>query len=520
MAALFLAAGPALAADSDAILDGFEANGDVEAVLEAARGMERTDRADLMRAAADRLGRPGGSGADFTELIELIQFNTGESVGWQDIDGQGGVVRQYVNGIDVDPLGRLSRIAEVDRSGELAVKARMIREAAADVTSVDVAGLRVVSLTKLERAVATFVDAGEPVPADMRYMAGLTGVSHVFLDEAGGDLLIAGPAERFAMTREGQVVGTTSGRPVLHLDDLVTILRVFSDGGADAFNCLIVPRSSGVVAVQQFAAESAARGPLRGRGATKRFAREIEARLGRQDVEVNGVPAHSRVARVIVEADYLMKLVGVDREQYPGVASYFDLLDGSTPVATQALRWWLSVRYDAVTHDESRTAFAFSGPAVLCRSEDEFLAADGSQIHTNKSTGANRAFANGFTAAYERLCEEEPAFADLRNVFDIALAAAVIRRDRLDVRAGWDRGCFAADGLYMPAIYAPAREVDSVVNYRVYSGGNVVVQAAGGVDGRMGNVLAATPAVVSDRVAVTAEQAISAAGDRWYWDAE
>ncbi|MEM1060888.1 MAG: hypothetical protein AAGJ97_01030 [Planctomycetota bacterium] len=72
----------------------------------------------------------------------------------------------------------------------------------------------------------------------------------------------------------------------------------------------------------------------------------------------------------------------------------------------------------------------------------------------------------------------------------------------------------------MPAIYAPAREVDSVVNYRVYSGGNVVVQAAGGVDGRMGNVLAATPAVVSDRVAVTAEQAISAAGDRWYWDAE
>lgn len=516
----FLVAGAAAQAgpSPDALLDQFAADGDAQAVLSAAGSMNLEDRVALVRSAADRGAQPGGTQADFGELLNLIQTNT--SGPWLDIDGTGGVVTQYTNGVDVDPLGRLRRVAEVDRTGTLAAKARKIREATTGSEVADVAGLRVVSLVKLERAVAAKIAAGEPVPAEMKYMGGLTAITHVFLDEADGDLLLAGPAEGFAMTAEGQVVGTTSGKPVLQLDDFVTILRVFSDTGLNAFQCLIVPRTAGIQAVQQYAAASQARGPLSGRAATKRFAAEIEDRLGRQDVVVNGVPAHSRVARVIVEADYLMKLVGVDRQRYAGVESYFDLLDGSTPVATQALRWWLSVRYDAVRHDEARTAFAFEGPAVRCQSEDEFLADDGTQIHTNQSTGANRAFAHGFTADYGRLCREEPAFADLRNVFDMALAAAVIRRDGLDARAGWDRGCFAAGGLYLPAIYAAATEVDSVVNYRVYPGGNVVVQAAGGVDGRMGDVLAATPATVDPRVGLTAEKAAAATRAGWWWDAE
>ena len=48
-------------------------------------------------------------------------------------------------------------------------------------------------------------------------------------------------------------------------------------------------------------------------------------------------------------------------------------------------------------------------------------------------------------------------------------------------KAGWYFGCFAPNGAYIPKSYAVPKEVDSVVNHRIYRNKDIVVQVAGGV---------------------------------------
>ena len=255
------------------------------------------------------------------------------------------------------------------------------------------------------------------------------------------------------------------------------------------------------------------------------FTNRLEDLLGEQDVLVNGVPADTHAARVIVEADYRMKLIGIDKLEAAGLPSFFDLLpiageNSGEPVATKALRWWMTMNYDAVLHSEGKTAFEIVGPAVKCLSEDEFVTPEGERLHTGKAELTNRLFAEKFTAGFEDLAAEDRVFADLRNVFDLALVAAIIRHEGLDARLHWNRGSFADGGAYATAKYAPAKTVATVANSRVYKGSEVVVQVAGGVKADLLSVLAdASVFHEATRPGPSPAQVRTDTDEtRWWWD--
>ena len=516
----FEAAADAPAADRDALAAAVTAAqlaaGEYDAVA-AVRGDARG------RTAPPNPSLAGGAVADFTELIELIQNTTGGSDNggpWIETEGIGGDLQENFNGVRVDPNGVMSALTREERTGRLAALGLSARVADLDADMAAPSDLRLVSLNRLERVVARCLAEGRDVPATVRFMGGLTQVTHVFLAEtdAGTEVLLGGPAEGWRVDETGRPVGVTGGLPTLLLEDLVTAMRVFSDAGSGAFQCSIDPRREGIEAVRKYAADSAARGPLRSSRATARFAEELGRRMGEQDVVIRGVPADSHAARVIVEADYRMKLVGIDRLEADGVKSYFDLLAEmpSKQVPLKALRWWLTMNYDAVLHSADRTAFEFSGSSVLCQSEDEFVNGDGSRAGTGTSDLVNSRFAREFTAKYDELAVTDAAFADLRNLFDLSLAAALLSREHLPERAGWDRGVFAAGGAYQPAPLEPIEAVETAVNHRVYRGGEVVVQVAGGVRGDLLSVLK------NDAVYRQTPRPLASpgtAGDSWWWDA-
>jgi hypothetical protein len=482
------------------------------------QGLAQTARG--VRAAAQELAG-GGVIADFSQLMFLIQMTTAGP--WEEVESVGGTMAPYNTGVYVDPLGLMGLLSKADQSNRLRDLASSSRVADLNADMAKASELRVVSLTRLERAVAEKLRRGEPVPTSMRHLAGLTRVQYLFLDETTGEILLAGPAEGWRYDETGAAVGAESGRPVLYLDDLVTLLRTFAPGGMEAFQCLIVPRQEGLKAVQEYAAASTARGPLRPGAGVRNFANRLGELLGEQDVVVNGVPLDSRVARTIVEADYRMKLIGIDRHQAAGLPSFFDLLnlEASGPVATKALRWWLTMNYDAVLHSHEKTAFEFLGQAVKCLSEDEFLTPEGERVPTGKAEAANKLFADQFTAGYEELAAEDLLFAELRNIFDLALAAALIRAEQLDARAGWDRGVFASGGAYEPARYAPVRTVETAINHRVYDGTEVVVQVAGGVSADLMSLLKDSSiyrTAIRAGEAVAAVKAASMPETRWWWD--
>jgi len=384
--------------------------------------------------------------------------------------------------------------------------------------------LRLVSLTRLDRELTELLAQGRPVPASMALLAGLTKVEYVFLFPESNEIVIGGPAEGWDYNAQGQAVSRESSVPTLQLEDFVTVFRTFARGDAD-FGCSINTRDQNVQSLQKFVETSLARGPLNAGAGVRSFVNQIQKQLGRQDIVVWGVPADSRVARVIVEADYRMKLIGIDKlDAGKDIPSYFDLLPQDlqkNPAPMEALRWWLTMNYDAVFHSADQSVFQIQGDSVLCQSENQLLTEEGKHQPTGKSEGVNRLFAENFSRNYAKLAARDPIFADARNVFDLALAAALIcKQSDADTPDGPFQS-FTAGGLYHPASYAVPKEVDSVVHHRVYNGRDIVVQAAGGVSANSGEILKNSAVVKADpeldRLGQSAQRPVLPAG-RWWWD--
>ena len=144
----------------------------------------------------------------------------------------------------------------------------------------------------------------------MQHLAGLSQIRYVFVDPDRHDVVIGGPAQGWRYNEKGIAVGRESGKAAMYLDDLVTVLRTFAPHGPGYFNCQIVPREEGLRRIQQFVEESNAKDPLDA-AAVGNWTKQLEQQLGLQDVEINGIPDDSRVAAVIFEADYRMKMIGI-----------------------------------------------------------------------------------------------------------------------------------------------------------------------------------------------------------------
>lgn len=486
---------------------------------------DRTTRSQQRTQVAEAASQAGGTGADFDQLIDLI-INETEGP-WESIDGIGGPdPTEFEAGVRVDPYGVLYMASRKELSGRLTDLGIRARQAELNTDMAKPATLRMVSLTRLERAVAERLAQGLPAVESMRQLAGLSQIQYVFVYPEDGEVVIAGPAEGWRYNELGQPVGVESGRPTLQLDDLVTVLRTFSPEGRQIFGCSIDPRPEGLAKVREFAAASQDRGPL-APGSVGRWAHQLGQMLGRQDILVYGVPADSRVARVIVEADYRMKLIGVGKlSAGPHVPDYFDLLARHPEVATgslDALRWWLTMHYDAVMHSADRDAFEIRGSSVQCKSENQFVTEQGQRVETGKAEPINRKFAQTFTEHYSELAQRDPVFADLQGVFDLALVAALLQQERVDERLDWDRGVFAVNGGYHPASYAVPKETDSVVAHRVFNGKDVVVQVAGGVRADLLTVLndaqvrQESPRL--DNLAQGSRPKAALPEGRWWWDA-
>lgn len=503
-------------------------------VAEAQRAAGEPDMAAATRRRAAtqrgpaRLGRQpaslpgGGAQVNYEPLMQMIReiVDRGQ---WADDTGSG--EKQLFpapppeTGVRVNAKGVLQRVTSVDMQKQLVALRQQARPADLSELFSESTDLRVISLTRLEQAAARHIAEGRPIPESVRHMGGLTAIRNIYADAATGEVMIAGPADGWKYDEYGVAVSNSTGRPMLQLDDFVVVLRSFLMGAKD-FGCSINVRESGVQALQLFAKESQARGPL-APGSVRPWVDQLQRRLGRQDIVVWGVPADSNVARVLVEADYRMKLIGIDKlEAGKNIPSYFDLLPAAvqkSPPPVDALRWWLSLKCDSVLRSEAGDAFELVGSSVVCQSENQALTADGQHLPTGKAEEANRAFADNFTRHYAELARQDRVFAETENIFDLALAAAIIHEHRLHEKTGWNFGAFGLDGAYLPTSNPAPREVDSVANHRVYNGRDIVVQVAGGVRVDPRSTVAASQ--TSTRVRAMNAQSDLPAG-RWHWDSK
>jgi hypothetical protein len=472
---------------------------------------------------AQPMGAAGGAAqADFDSLIDLITSTIRPST-W-DAAGGPGSIQRFPTGIYVDAQGVLRPLMKQETTSRLAdLRTTSTAKNHQDSARRD-SKLRMISLPRLEKHVQLRLASGREPTEEMQVLAGLQRIEYVFVYPESGDVVIAGPAGDWKADAEDHVVSTATGGPVVRLDDLVVVLRHMLGSKQAEFGCLITPKPENLAKLQEYLAESSKR-KLTPEG-RRAWLEAMRSRVGKQDIEVFGLDPNTRAARVMVEADYRMKLVGMGLEQgVPGVKSYLASIQvgpGEKPPAMGVLRWWFELNYDAVTASQDRRAFEFRGQGVCVKSENERLAAQGQRVHTGESEELNRQFTQSFTKHFPELCKKYPIYAEMRNLFDLALVGALIRSEDLANKTGWHFTYFGNPNEYITASAEPPKQVETVINHRVINGIHVVAGVSGGV-------LCQPLALVSSQAiklesSASLGQQKSAAGpkqlplDAWWWD--
>ncbi|MFQ5731080.1 MAG: DUF1598 domain-containing protein [Planctomycetaceae bacterium] len=432
-----------------------------------------------------------------------------------------------VGGVYIDSKGMLRHTSQLSQDQRLAVlRAEAVGQPGSKQLA-DGCSLRKVSLKRLERIVAESHRRKKPLPADVRYLAGLTRVQYVFFNPAERDVVIAGPAEGWKQLPSGEVVGRKSGRPVLHLEDLITALRFsFARQRAPFIGCSIDPTPEGL---KNYAAYLRKLGGRMDRSRLRQIFGGMERAMGPQAVRVFGVDASSRFALTLVAADYRLKRIAMGHDPSPvkQVVNYLDLASRRGISRRQPQhRFWFLAEYDTIRHTPDRLAFEFVGQGVkvsAARVSPAGKAAKTAKTAPQAAPAAAR-FAKSFTKHYAPMATAIPVLAELQNVVGLSVAAELVAQRffgevSTEPGGGW-KPSHLLDAKTCPLTkYAVPKTVPSLAAYRYGRGRKWLISVSGGVEFDPAKVAGKSFRKQDKQLAeVHTAAAAPKASSAWWWD--
>ena len=422
-----------------------------------------------------------------------------------------------IAGVDVDPQGVLQmRTFDPRLARQRLLAARQQR----DQDVMRPSELRKVSLQRLESALAERLAEGQAADPEMLGLAGLTSVRFVFFYPETKEIVIAGPAEGLVADPTDRLVGIESGHPVVLLEDLVTALRAYGPDvpPTGVISVSIDPTPEGLQRMQQFLTAIAGRvGP----GDALRIASGLKQNLGLQTVSIKGIPGSTHFARVMVEADYRMKLIGIGLERLPvPMKSYVERTNPRTVAANAMERWWFQPNYDGVSVSEDGLAMRIDERGVQLVGANERVTA-GKRVETGRGNPASQAFCRDFTELYPQIARRVRVYAELQQLIDVAIAAAYIQEQDFYQQADWSMPVFRDESQFAVETYTAPQQVETAVN-AIWKGSTLMTPLGGGVN------MQPRMALRQDRLSIDREgensrvQQSSGPADladgQWWWD--
>ncbi len=373
--------------------------------------------------------------------------------------------------------------------------------------------MRKVSLRGLHDAAEKALRENKPLPAEVAFMAGLQRIEFVFVSPDNKDIILAGPAEGWKVDEAGNVVGITTGCPVMRLEDFLVAMRTVENARQDlGISCSINPTPEGAAAL------SKALSQMKAEDFSPDAARHIEETGGPQVITLTGLPTGSRFAQVLVAADYKMKRLSMGFENAPidGMPSYLEIAKRKDSArASTSPRFWMECNYLPLAKSEDGLTWQLRGTGVKAMVEDGRIANDGQRVATGKVNAMAEKWAETMTEKFDALAQKEPAFRELRNLMDMAVVAALISKESLLERAGLDISMFVdANKLPTPEYNAPKTVPTQCSFVRLTS--SMLVTASGGVQVDSWSVVERTE-IVND-LATTRSAALQSPAKQFWWN--
>ena len=373
------------------------------------------------------------------------------------------------------------------------------------------ADLRMVSLAGLQEAIVESRKSGGRLPAEIRYLAGLTGIDYVFVDKEKNDIVLAGPAEPWKLSETGSVVGKDSGKAILLLEDLIVSLRMVSQDLHSGISCSIEPTDEGRQRLNSFLQ----RIQLRPGQNPSIYEAGMKQAFGAQTIRLAGVDPNSRYACTLVAADYQMKRLAMSLVDSPvkGLPSYLQMARNSAHLGNQNPRWWMECNYESLTRNEEGTVWKLTGQGVKTKTEQDKISDDGSATAAGKSDKVAQAWADTMTERFESLAAQMPIFGELQNIMDMTVVSTLIVQEQLEQQSGLDLTVMRDESTVQTPEYEAPQTVSPECSF---------------IKGRSGWVVTASGGVSVDAISVIRSQKVdaeldpsmvaSSATNAWWWN--
>jgi hypothetical protein len=289
---------------------------------------------------------------------------------------------------------------------------------------------RCLSLRVLTETVAEAQKAGRPIPAEALNLGGLGMLEGYYIDDENADVVL---------------VGRSSDRQLLHLDDLALALRIL-DGGQDP-SCSLDPMKDGVLNMNKVMSEPV---DISDEAQLADFVARLQEATGPQEVVVEGVPLNSRWAWVMIQADYEMKKIGQGYRAVQGVQSSLDMklekamkqrARGKKPRSGGGMsRYWFHLAEDPRFYRSDDIVF-LEDCEVIILTEAQAASADGQLSDSGGKDKAARAWAAQFDV--DLVGGEVLECAQLQALFRLLAVAKVMDLDRALEKVDLDLSFFS-----------------------------------------------------------------------------
>ena len=372
--------------------------------------------------------------------------------------------------------------------------------------------LRKVSLKRLQSAIEEVIrDGSDTLSHDVYFLAGLQRIRYILVYPEKNDIVLVGEGDGWTVDEQSNVVSSMSGLPVMRLDDLVVAFRSVFQARGESISCSIDPEEEGLIRLQNYVAQQKQYHP--------RVIPAIERALGPQKITITGISPSTHFARVLVAADHRMKRIamGFDASPVKKLASFLDLVRSARSVKNMMPRWWLACDYEPLARSEDSLTWEIRGRGVKCLTEQAILSPSGVVEKSEKNNYSAEKWAEMMTLQYDRLCEKEVVFAQLRNLMDLCVVATLIQREGLLDKAQCDLSLLtAADSPLIVDKWHSPKTVSSQVSV-VRKKRDYIITASGGVEIDSWSVVEKT--TTDEALHAVREEAAKASGaSTWWWN--